>query len=368
MKEKQPRIFKMTAYLLFSILAIYAAVIAKNFFAPIALALLFAYLLYPVANFIEKKLRFPRILANLVSIILAIALLATGFFFLSKQLASVVSDLPALKANVGRNIHSLELFIETNFGVEEAVQEEWLRDRITGFFESSSTIITDILTATTGSLARSILIPVFVFFMLYYRDKAYEFILRLTTDREKTRIMRIINKVSNVTKNYMGGVVIVVLILCVLNPLGLYIVGIKYAIMLGIIAAICNFIPYFGTILGFFFPFMFALFTENSPHYAIGVIIVFFIVQFTENNILTPNIVGGNVRLNPFVIILSLIFGAMIWGVVGMLVVVPLMAVFRIICENTEKLKPYAFLLGTEGTQKHAITWDKIKGVFKKKK
>ncbi len=366
MNERIPSIVTTTFHLLFFIALIFSVIIAKSFFAPLALAILFAYLLFPIANFFETRLRIPRILSILLTIILAIVLLGAGFFVIYKQLEILVSDFPTLKRKALHNIDAIASFIEMKFGVSQDSQKTWAKESISRAFDNGNIHLAEIFGSTTGSIGRIVILPVFIFFMLYYRDKAYEFILKVTKEEKKALIVKILEQISHVTKHYMGGVVVVVMILCVLNSIGLYIVGLDYAIMLGIIAAVCNFIPYFGTILGFSFPLVFALLTADSPRYTIGVIILFFIVQFTENNILTPNIVGGNVKLNPFIIILSLIVGAMVWGIAGMLVVVPLMAVIRIICENVDNLKPYAFLLGVEGTEKHSVTFGKIKGLFYK--
>ncbi|MGW8316778.1 MAG: AI-2E family transporter, partial [Bacteroidales bacterium] len=133
----------------------------------------------------------------------------------------------------------------------------------------------------------------------------------------------------------------------------------------GFTSAFFNFIPYFGTLMGGAIPLLFVLLTTSDPlHNALYVIILYAIVQVTENNILTPNIVGGNVKINPFFIILGLMAGGMIWGIPGMLVIVPFLAILRIICYHIEKMRPYAFLLGPRGTQKHSITMNKIKNAL----
>ena len=367
MNNKQPTIVLATNYLLFAIAFTFVIIIAKNFLYPIALAVLFAYLLFPIANFFEKR-KIPRILANLLSIIVGIILISLGFYVMIKQLENMVGDLPTLKDKALNNIDIIAASIESNFGIDQAHQKTWVKEGVARLFDSGNVQVGQLFGATTGTILRLGLQPVFIFFLLYYRDKAYKFIKLITIQRNQDIVELILTQVSNVTKHYMGGVVIVVMILCVLNSFGLWVVGMKYAILLGIIAAVCNFIPYFGTILGFSFPLVFALLTESSPQYAIGVVILFVIVQFIENNILTPNIVGHNVQLNPFIIILSLMVGAMVWGIPGMLVIVPLMAVLRIICDNIDSLKPWGFLLGVEGTEKHEVTLDKLKRLFKRLK
>lgn len=164
-----------------------------------------------------------------------------------------------------------------------------------------------------------------------------------------------------------SGVFVVVLILCVINSLGLWIIGLKHAVALGIIAAVFNFIPYFGTILGGMVPFLFAFLFEGNPALAFKVVILFIIIQFFENNVLTPNIVGGNVKISPFFVITGLVAASMVWGIPGMLLVVTLLATMRIIFSYSDALRPYAFLLSNEGTGKHSITLSKIKALWTKK-
>lgn len=148
---------------------------------------------------------------------------------------------------------------------------------------------------------------------------------------------------------------IVCFILVGLNSLGFYLIGIEHALLFGIIAALFNLIPYLGTILGYGVVLLFVLGTQ-SPSLAFAVIIQFVIVQFIENNILTPNITGSYVEINPLVIIFSLIAAGMVWGLAGMLIIIPYLGLFKIVCENVESLKPIGFLLGTRGTERHSIT------------
>jgi predicted PurR-regulated permease PerM len=160
---------------------------------------------------------------------------------------------------------------------------------------------------------------------------------------------------------------VVVFILCILNSSGLLIIGLDYPIALGIISALFNFIPYFGTLLGGTVPLLFALVGANDPAMALRVVVLFIIIQFIENNILTPNIVGSNVKVNPFFIITGLVAASVVWGIPGMLLIVPLLAITRIVFSHIESMKPYAFLIGDQGTSKHAITLKKIKRIWKKK-
>jgi predicted PurR-regulated permease PerM len=351
--------YKFPIFVLSVILVIFGLIQARNFLFPLAFGVFLSYLLYPLANFLEKH-HFPRILANLVSIILAIAVLSGVFLFIYSQIQYMVKDFPSIKKQALNNIESIT-------GLENLVQisdleiKSIIKQRISFFFESGGDIFNKVFTTTTGTIVKIGLMPVYIFLFLYYRTKFAYFILKLTPDDQEFVAIKTLKEIAKVMPRYMGGVMMVVFTLCFLNSFGLYIVGIKYPITLGIISALFNFIPYFGTLLGGLVPLSFALLTGSLPNDPIGVIILFAIIQFTENNILTPNIVGGNVKISPFFIIIGLVASSMIWGVAGMLVIVPFLAILKIIFSHIPSLHPWAFLLGTGGTKKYSINASKIK-------
>lgn len=355
---------KATFYILFFIVSIYALEEAQKFLAPLFVAILFSYLLFPVANFLEKH-GIPRILANLISILGGLAIIIGIIAFFIEQFSIFFEDLPQMKNQATENLRRFEQWISSVFRVPEENVRQWLNDWIAALTNSQDTFITAFQT-TASTVIRVALMPVYVFFMLYYRNKFYNFLIQMAPDNEEKRAEKILNEVNHIAINYMTGVFIVVLIISVLNSLGLAIIGLEYPILLGVTAALFNFIPYFGTLIGAIIPLLFSLLAMDSLDYALWVVIYFLIIQFIENNILTPNITGGSVRMNPFITILSLIVGSMIWGVVGMFIVVPFMAMFRIFCENITFLKPVGYFLSNRGTKRYAITWDKVKNSFKK--
>jgi predicted PurR-regulated permease PerM len=361
MDARTQKIIRFTFILFFIILFLYGITVARGFLYPIALAVLFASLLYPIANFFETKLRFPRIVANLVSILFGLALLGGIFLLMFFQVKDMMSDLPALKQNALEKAEAIQVFITERFGVGASQQQLWLKDLISNLFDTGSNFLQNIFRTTTSTMVNVIIMPVYIFFMLLYRDKLKTFLLRTAKEDGKENRRKLVDAVSHVAEKYMGGVSIVVAILMVVNSTVFYFIGLEYALFLGIVAAMCNFIPYFGTILGFSVPMLFSLLTEHSPEHILGIAITFVIVQFTENNILTPSIVGSNVKLNPFVIILSLIIGAMVWGLPGMLVVIPVIAVLKIYFDQSEALKPFGYLIGAEGSGKHTVSLKKIK-------
>jgi len=359
-----PLIIRLSFILLFLILSFYILTEFKFYLTPLILGILFAYLLFPIANFFEQH-KVPRILANIFSIIIGAAVIYGVGLFIYKQFRVFLNDLPALKEHAVQNINSMFGYIETYLGIETGELKHEAGIMIQNFFESPAQIFRSAFGATFNTIFTILIMPVYIFFLLYYRDKFRNVLLMMVPSTRHAVAERIVNEANQVTIRYMTGVFIVVSILFVVNSIGFLIIGLNYAILLGAIAALMNFIPYYGTIIGYSFPFLFAIFVMDSPSYAFWVFIQFLIVQFSENNILTPNIVGLHVNINPFMIILAITLGGAIWGLSGMFIAVPVITVLRVLGENIEEIRPLGFLLGQGGTEEHALNSEKFQRMFR---
>lgn len=339
-------------------------IIGREFLYPIFLAVLFAYLLFPLAALLEKWY-FPRVLAILCSIILGMAVIGGAIYFFYQQLVVFLDDFPELKEQAYSNLDALQRKIDV---VTENNNQKrwWLRERIGDLINNSGNLFNTIFSATTGTVVKMGLQPVFVFFMLYYRERFKKFVYIVFGEHNQDKVKQILGEVSEVTKNYISGVFIVVFILCFLNSFGLMIVGVEYAVMFGILSAVMNFIPYFGTLIGAAFPLAYTL-VSDEPANAAGVVILFLIIQFTENNILTPNITGGRVAINPFFTILVIIAGGMIWGIPGMFMSVPYAGMGKVVCSHIPELRPISFLISRNKGSQLRNSWKIIKGWFARK-
>lgn len=334
--------------LLFSIIA--ALIVTRQLLMPLCLSVLFAYMLFPAAVKLED-FGLPRIATNLLLIVGSIILAASIIYGLTLLIITFTDDLPHIQEQINSNITQFRWALGRTFGVT-AEQLDGVIESIKG----SGQYISQLFIGSANTILTVGLIPVYTFLLLFYRNKFRSFVSMLVPEEEEETTQNIIEQAAKVVPNYMKGLFIVFFILVGLNTLGFYIIGIQYALLVGVIAAIFNLIPYLGTIIGYVLAFIFVLSTQ-TPTLALGVIIQFFIVQFIENNLLTPNITGSYVKINPLVTILSLIAGGMIWGLPGMFMVIPYLAILKIICENKESLKPIGYLLGTKGTEEHSLTF-----------
>ncbi len=365
MQRKLTGIERATYVLLFAILLIYALIEAKHFFYPIALAALFSYLLYPLAAFLEEKVRIPRAISILLAIFFAFVVLYFAGNFMAIQVRKMVSDFPTLKQTAVSNLKNFQSIIETKFDISVEEQEQWLQQQVTKIFERGGEILKVVSVKALGTIEAILLIPIFAFFMLFYRDRWRNFILMLAEKQHGKLTDKLLKQISHVTTRYVVGVLTDVAILATSHSVFLTIIGLKYSVAIGIMTAMLSFIPYFGTLVSGIIPFTFSLLISSNPYVPLLIVLYFWAITFVDHNILIPTIIGGNVHLNPLITILSIIAAGTIWGIPGMIIIIPTIGVVKIVCDNVEGLEPYGYVLGIETNQKALMKlkdiWEKIK-------
>jgi len=365
MDSRKSFLTRLTTLLLFSILLVYVLIVAKQILYPIVLALLFSYFIFPLVDFFETRFKFPRLLAILFSFLIFGAILFFVVNLVVIQIKHFSDDLPALKEQAIRNLATLQYFIAEKFGINQAEQNLWFKEKVSSLFDSGNETLTHIFLKASLTIEALVFIPIFSLFMLIYRERAKTFILMLVESQNGELTENLLQQISKVTIKYVSGVMIVVTILGISHAIALSIIGVKYAIVLGLLAASLSIIPYFGTAVSMLIPILFAAVTQGNPYVLLFIGLYFWAIIIIDHNILTPTIVGGNVSLNPFITILGIIIAGTIWQIPGMIVIVPVLAVIKIVCDNVEKLKPWGYILGTDP---HILFFDKIKGMIQRKK
>lgn len=290
----------------------------------------------------------PRIIAIILCIVLIILIIAGFVFFFYSQLENLIRDIPSVRTQLDKQLEKLQMFIQDTAGVSPERQISYLRSQSSVFFNSASLYVKNLLLAATEALTETGLVIIYVFFFLFYRDKFESFILRLTADRKDKEVKDIIRRISMVTQQYLGGKLIVMIFLIVYNAAGLMIIGFEDALFWAVFAATLNFIPYIGTFLGGFVPFVLALITYGTLGTPLIVAGIFASGQFIDNNFLTPIIIGSKVNLNPLFTIVSLIIGGLLWGVAGLILFIPFLGIAKVIFDNIPSLYPYGYLIGDE--------------------
>lgn len=344
-RVKQPLYVKVSLILISIALIFVALELGASLLVPLCFSFLFALLLHPLCAKLES-LRFPKVLAIFICLIAIFVMIGIILYFITSQILSFGEDLPELQQKFNELLNSLHQYVSRTFGINKSNQLNWVRTSANSMMQSSGAFFTSMLAYTTNTFADLGLMPVFIFFFLYYRTFFKQFLNKLFIRTPNRNITEIMYKIQNVVKNYIMGLLLVMAIVAALNTIGLLVLDIEYAFFFGALAALLNIIPYLGIIIGSILPIMMALLTKDSNWYALGVAGVFTVVQLLEGNFITPNIVGSKVSVNPLAAIIALIIGGILWGPSGMILSIPFTAITKVILDHIEPLEPFGFLLG----------------------
>lgn len=322
---------------------IYTLHVLKSIFAPLAMAMLLALIVLPLAKQLERW-KVNRVLSAFLatfSIILIVGSLGVLAFFQFKDLAS---DFPRLAGELTDRVNNLIARIPQGLLPEGVRELEDLTKLAPKFLSSQSAMFGSAIGATTGLIAALILIPVYMVLILLYRGKMVRFV-RVLDERRNSDLSRATLEAKEVAQSYLSGLGWVILIIATLNSTGLWIIGIKYALFFGVLSALLTVIPYVGTTLGATIPVLFALLTKDSYWYAVAVAGLYMFVQFLEGNFITPFVVGRAVNINPLAAILSLLLAAQLWGIIGMIIAIPMMAMFEIVLQHSRDFNHFTIIL-----------------------
>jgi len=318
-------------------LTIIAVIFAADIVVPMAFAAFLAVVMLPAIKRMEKR-KIGTALSITIVLFATIVILGLLMWLVVNQVVSLVNDLPNLQVRFERSVDQVSGMLLSDFGLSAAEQKKLLGE----FMRTISSYLGDVLLTTTNALSTLIQIPIYIFLFLIYRTKFKQFFLSLSPQYEQLGWHR---DVERVVQGYISGLTLVTLIIAALNCVGLLALGIDHAIFFGILSGALTIIPYVGIIIGALFPIIMALITKDSAWYAIGVVIVFLVVQFLEGNFITPRITGSKVSINALAAIIALLIGGKILGIAGMILAVPAIGVLKILLSHNERLKPLVILL-----------------------
>lgn len=340
-----PTYAKIAFVLVSLVIIVYGLHALEGLLIPLVFAILFSVLLFPLVQRLENW-HIPRILAILLCLILALALLTGLFYAVSVQISSFAEVVPQFVKRGNEYINSIRTFADERLNIDRQRQIAEIRKYFNQALAEGGTILTSTLLATTSILTNLFLVLLFAFFFLLYRDFFRSFFYKTFKDVHRTKIDRVMAGIYQVVKDYLAGLVLVIIIIGTLMTVGLLILGVDYAIFFGFFGACLVLIPYFGISLGSVLPAAYTLVTQDNPLKALGVIGVFLFVQALEGNFITPYIVGSKVSINPLAAIIVLILWENIWGLPGLVLALPLTAILKVIFDSVDALKPYGFVIG----------------------
>ncbi|MGM0458963.1 MAG: AI-2E family transporter [Bacteroidota bacterium] len=312
---------------------------------PLAFAALFSMLLSPVIKQLELW-RVGRVTSIILALSVITVILAGLITLISVQLIQFSNSLPDITNNVKSTSYDGIYYIEGITGVSEERLTEYMKNGVKSLFETGGELMSSLAEATKGTLIFLSLLPIFIFFMLYYKSMYHMFLEKIFIKSHNSDIDLVIKRVQRVTQNYLIGVFTVIGIMAVLNTIGLLIIGLDYAIFFAVFASFLAIIPYIGSLLGALPAVLYATLTGNSFWLPLFVIVVFVRVQLFEGNFMTSKIIGPKVSINPFDAVIALLIGGEIWGIAGMILFIPMIGILRVGFAQVRELEPYGYLLG----------------------
>ncbi|MCF8239638.1 MAG: AI-2E family transporter [Saprospiraceae bacterium] len=344
MPKPIPLFVRATFLLVGLYVLIHMLYIGQEIILPLIYAGIITILLNPLVTFLIDK-RISRILA--VSLVLTISslIISTIIVFISWKVSTLDSGLPELMAKFEILINQMVHWIAKTFHIREWKVNLWITDSRKDLMTESNTAIGLTLTAMSGLLATMILTPVYVFLMLLYKPHLDQFIHRLFAKTNIERLDNVVAEINDIIKKYLSGLFIQFSIVTLFDCAGLLLLGIEYPLVLGIIGGFLNLIPYLGGLVTMVLFAAIALVTK-PPIYLLYVIILYGAIQFIDNNIIVPKILGSRVKLNALVSVFAVITGGMLWGIPGMFLSIPLVAILKLVFDLYEPLKPWGFLMG----------------------
>lgn len=366
MEVKFPFYARMVIILLGIVLTVFIMIEAKPVLVPLLIAGFLAVLISPVTSWLEK-FRLPKFLAVALSVVALIALLSGLMFFFYNQLLGFANDISQLETRAGELIESLNQYLEDHVEGAVPISVDSIQNTVFQYLTENAASFTQGIIATATSLTILFIMPIYVFLFLYFRHFLVKFLLMAFGDRHRQKVQTVIYRVKSVVKNYISGMAVVILILAVLNSIALFSFGIKHALLFATFAAILNVIPFLGPLIGSTLPIAFALLTKDSLWIPFGVFLSFYFIQVAEGNFFTPKIVGSKVSMNPLMTIIALFVGNFIWGLAGMILFIPGIAVLKVIFDEVEGMQPWGYLLGDisseDNTKDQSSVRDKIRNV-----
>lgn len=316
--------------------------IGKDIIVPVVYALLIALLLNPLVNFLLRK-RINKVIAITLTVTLAVLAVVAAVYLISSQLSIFNEAYPRLKEKLDVLTNSSVQWVSGKFNISLSKINAWITETQKGVIRDFA--IAETLSGAGQVMITVMLLPVYVFLFLYYKTLLLEFISRLFRSAHHLVVADVLINTKKVAQSYLLGLFFEMLMMAVLNSAGLFLLGIEYAILLGIIGAVLNVIPYLGGIIGVMLYMTIALITK-SPAYVIYVAALYAAIQFIDNNFIVPHIVAARVKLNALISIIVVLIGSALWGISGMFLSIPLTAIMKGIFDHIEPLKPWGFLMG----------------------
>ncbi len=355
MREIKLPLYAKLALVLITILAGgYFCIIGARVVVPLLFSFLFAVLLLPLSNFLENKARLSRTLSSIIAVIALLIVISTVMYVLGAQITNLSSEWPLLKQQIATLFHNLQSWLAGTFHLKLEKQTAYINDATAKLMDSSGAILQTTLLSVSSILLFIVFILIYTILLLFYRRILMRFMVALCTEKYTSIIYDILANIKKIIRNYISGLFLEAVIVSVVSCLVFWLLGIKYVILLGLLVGVLNVIPYIGIFTALILSVLITFATYDGKH-ALFVAIAVIVIHLVDSNYLMPKIVGSKVKLNPLIVIIGVIAGEMMFGISGMFLSIPFLAIAKVIFDRVDGLQPWGILLGEEEHTPHKV-------------
>ena len=334
----------------------------REVITPLVMAFFLALMLLPVLRFLRRK-KVPEGLAIFLAIIFLAIIIGLVIWFFSSQISRLNADFPQIKKNVQLHLNSLSAWINSKWGLSTERQVQLINEQNDKLFTFASGMLGGAASSVTGTLIFFGLLPIYIYLLLFYKNLLIRFVFIWFPHKSQPKVKEVIHETEIIIKSYLIGLLIQITYITILLGGILLVIGIKHAILIGAIFAILNLIPYVGALVGNIIGVLLTLSSSQQLWPIFAVLITIAFVQFLDNNILMPRIVGSKVKINALATIVGVIVSGALAGIAGMFLSLPVIAVLKIIFDRTENMQQWGVLLGDERPTKSPMQFP----VFRRK-
>jgi predicted PurR-regulated permease PerM len=320
--------------------------LGQEILKPLAFSCLVALLLISPCRFFERQ-GFPRGVSALISMLLASIVFVVIFYFISNSIVSFRQDHPLMMKNIDQSIQQLETWAQKSFHISRQNMKELVESSTNNVVPSTSSIINQTVNTVTSLFFLGIIIFITTFLLLLYRGLIVAFFMNLFADDYAQNITNVFSKIQFVIRGYIVGLLIEMIIVAAAYFAAFLFLGIEYALLLAVIGAILNIIPYLGVIITCVLTALITL-TTDSPSAVVWAVVSIIVVHMIDSNILSPKIIGSRVKINALASIIGVITGSALWGLPGTFMAMPIIAIMKVIFEEVEPLRPFAIIIGDD--------------------
>lgn len=297
----------------------------------------------------------------MVAIAIVLVVLFTGMallvWFISSQFGRLIEDFPSLKENVTTHLERLSSWINTKTSFSTEKQLALLNEQSAKLVNFAGGYLGGLASSLTAIFVFFGLVPIYIFLLLFYRNLLLRFIFLWFDPSNHSRVKETVQETQVIIKSYLAGLLIQIAYITILLGGILLLLGIKHALLIGILFAILNLIPYVGALIGNVIGVLLTLTASAELTPILTVLITIAAVQFLDNNILMPKIVGSKIRINALTSIVAVIAGSALAGISGMFLSLPVVAVLKVVFDRSDHLKQWGVLFGDERPPKSPFNW-----------